>query len=69
MRPHWPLLAVAATMIGVVAATILKTIEVDNTLAWLFVGSALTLIGEWAAIEISNRARGDDSDQERERRP
>jgi len=50
--PTWTLLAVAAAMIAVVAGTVFKTVEVDNTIAWLFVGAALVLIGAWLALEV-----------------
>jgi len=52
MRRHYALLAAAAALIGVVAATVFKTIEVDNSVGWMFLGASLILIGQWTALEI-----------------
>lgn len=46
------LILVAAALITVVAATVFKTVEVDNAVAWMFMGASLVLVGAWSAIEI-----------------
>jgi len=51
-QPGWPLLAVAGIMIATIALTVFKTPEIDNVLAWVFVGSSLILVGCWAAVEV-----------------
>lgn len=50
--PGWPLLAVVTVMITVVAVTVFKTPEVDNVIAWLFIGASLMLLGSWATLII-----------------
>ena len=50
--PGWPLLAVVAVMVTAVAVTVFKTPEIDNVIAWLFIGGALILIGAWATLII-----------------
>lgn len=64
------LVIVAAALITVVAATVFKTVEVDNAVAWMFLGAALVLVGAWAAIEIYGSMRDihkrpDDDDEKR----
>ena len=50
--PSWPLLVTAGVLIAVVAATVFKTPEIDNVIAWLFVGASLVLVGAWSAMVI-----------------
>ncbi len=50
--PGWPLLITAGVLIAVVAATVFKTPEIDNVIAWLFVGASLLLVGAWMALVI-----------------
>jgi uncharacterized membrane protein HdeD (DUF308 family) len=52
--PGWPLLAVIAVLISVVALTVFKTPEIDNVVAWLFIGATLLLLGAWSAIAIDH---------------
>lgn len=64
------LVIVAAALVTVVAATVFKTVEVDNAVAWMFLGAALVLVGAWAAIEIYGsmhdiQKRPDDEDKQR----
>jgi uncharacterized membrane protein HdeD (DUF308 family) len=68
--PGWPLLAVIAALISVVALTVFKTPEIDNVVAWLFIGATLLLLGAWSAIAIDHSMRslraqqgGEDSDE------
>ena len=51
----WPLLAAVVGLLGV-AATVFSTAAITNAVAALFIGSALTLLGTWAALIV----RGDD---------
>lgn len=55
--PGWPLLAVIAVLISVVALTVFKTPEIDNVVAWLFLGATLLLLGAWSAIAIDHSMR------------
>jgi uncharacterized membrane protein HdeD (DUF308 family) len=50
--PGWPLLVAAGVLIAVVAATVFKTPEIDNVIAWLFIGASLIFMGAWMAIVI-----------------
>lgn len=50
----WPVVAVAGAMIAVVAATVFKTADFDNVVAWLFIGAALVFAGAWLAIYLHN---------------
>jgi hypothetical protein len=74
-QPGRHLLSVIAVLISVVVLTIFKTPEIDNVVAWLFIGATILLLGAWAAIAIHHemlvvRARHDRHmrRQERERR-
>lgn len=55
--PGWPILAVIAVLISVVALTVFKTPEIDNVVAWLFIGATLLLLGAWSAIAIDHSMR------------
>lgn len=46
------LVLVAAALVTVVAATVFKTVEVDNAVAWMFLGASLVLVGAWSAVEV-----------------
>ena len=46
------LVIVAAALVTVVAATVFKTVEVDNAVAWMFLGASLMLLGAWSAVEV-----------------
>ena len=50
--PGWPILAVVTVMITVIAVTVFKTPEFDNVIAWMFLGAALLLVGEWTTLII-----------------
>lgn len=49
--PSWALLLAAAAMIAA-AGTVFKAVDLDSAPAWLMLGAALTLLGQWSAIEI-----------------
>lgn len=55
--PGWPILAVVTVMITVIAVTVFKTPEFDNVIAWMFLGGALLLIGEWTTLVIQAHSR------------
>ena len=50
--PGWPLLMIVGVLIAVVAATVFKTPEIDNVIAWLFIGASLLMLGAWSALVI-----------------
>lgn len=50
--PGWPLLAAAGVLLAVVSVTVFKTPEIDNVIAWLFIGAALILVGAWMSMVI-----------------
>lgn len=50
--PGWPLVAVAVAMIAIVAATVFRTVEIDNAVAYLFIGAALIMVGAWLTLVI-----------------
>lgn len=62
--PGWPLLVAAGTLIAVVAATVFKTPEIDNVIAWLFVGASLILVGAWTALVIHDHDHEDREDSQ-----
>lgn len=49
--PSWALLLAAAAMIAA-AGTVFQTVDIDSGPGWLMLGAALTLLGQWSAIEI-----------------
>lgn len=49
--PSWALLVVAAALFTA-ATTWLQSLELDSGPAWLMLGAALTLAGQWSAIEV-----------------
>ena len=53
----WPLLLAVVGLLTI-AATVFNTATITNAVAALFIGSALTLIGVWAALIV----RDDDKD-------
>ena len=57
-----PLLTVAVALFGIVA-TVFSTDSLNDTAGWLLLGVGLTLLIEWAALEIiynsNNRERND----------
>lgn len=60
--PAWALLVVAAALVTA-ATTWLQSIDLDSGPAWLMLGAALTLAGQWSAIEVyqalsRNREKG-----------
>jgi hypothetical protein len=59
----------AAALVTVVAATVFKTVEVDNAVAWMFLGAALILVGAWASIEIYGAMREINERKEDDRGP
>jgi uncharacterized membrane protein HdeD (DUF308 family) len=59
--PGWPILAVVAVLIAVIAVTVFKTPEIDNVIAWLFIGAALMLLGAWVTLMIQEHSRPGDS--------
>ncbi len=55
--PGWPLLAVVVALIAIVAATVFKTPEYDNVIAWLFIGGTLMLLGAWVTLVIQQQTK------------
>lgn len=64
--PSWALLVVAAALVTA-ATTWLQSIDLDSGPAWLMLGAALTLAGQWSAIEVYNalNRRSEPSDEEK----
>jgi hypothetical protein len=59
--PGWPILAVIAVLIAVIAVTVFKTPEIDNVIAWLFIGAALMLLGAWTTLVIQAHSNPNES--------
>jgi len=59
--PGWPILAVVVALVAVVAVTVFKTPEIDNVIAWLFIGAALMLLGAWLTLVIQEHSNPKES--------
>lgn len=55
--PGWPILAVVIFMLAAVTVTVFKTPEIDNVIAWLFIGASLMLLGAWTTLTIQEHSR------------
>lgn len=67
--PSWALLVVAAALFTA-ATTWLQSLELDSGPAWLMLGAALTLAGQWSAIEVYHAlARARDKEEAKNNEP